>query len=121
MAASHEFLGEILVRRGVVPPERLAALFETVRERGQALADLVVSSNIADEARIAMALADECGLGYMARVDADAVSLALAEKLPITYAKQHKILPLSEDDRAVYCVMADPLDTTAIDDVRTLF
>ena len=57
----------------------------------------------------------------MTRIDVDAVSLALAEKLPITYAKQHKILPLSEDDVAVYCVVADPLDTGAIDDVRAIF
>jgi general secretion pathway protein E len=122
MASSgQEYVGEILVRRGVVTPERLALLFETAKERGQQLTDLVVASNIADETRIAQALADECGLGFMAKIDVDAVPLAVAEKLPITYAKQHKILPLGEDDSVVYCVVADPLDTVAIDDVRALF
>jgi general secretion pathway protein E len=119
--AAQQYLGEVLVRRGVVPPERLGALFETVRERGQALADLIVSSNIADEAKIAVALADECGLGFMAKIDIESVPLSLVERIPIMYAKQHKILPLAEDDEAVYCVVADPLDTTAIDDVRTMF
>jgi general secretion pathway protein E len=121
MATGQDYLGEILVRRGVVPWERLAPLFETAKERGQPLIDLLIAQNVVDETRIAQALADECGLGFMAKIDIDAVPLALAERLPITYTKQHKILPLSEDEGHVYCVVADPLDTVAIDDVRTLF
>jgi general secretion pathway protein E len=116
-----QYLGEILVRHGVCPPERLGALFETVKERGQLLTDLIVSSNIADETAIAQALAKEVGVGFMPRIDIDAIPLTLVSRLPITYAKQHKILPLSEDDHNIYCVMADPLDTVAIDDVRSIF
>jgi general secretion pathway protein E len=116
-----QYLGEILVRHGVCPPERLGPLFETVRERGQALTDLIVSSNIADEVAIAQALAKEVGVGFMPRIDIDAIPLTLVSRLPITYAKQHKILPLSEDDQNIYCAVADPLDTVAIDDVRSIF
>src|SRR5437762_9710946 len=114
MSAQYQYLGEVLVRRGVVPPERLGPLFDTIRERGQALADLVVSTNIADETKIAQALADECGVGFVAKIDVDTVPLALVSKVPITYAKQHKILPIAEEDAAVYCVVADPFDTEAI-------
>ncbi len=121
MSAQHDYLGEILVRRGVVPPERLATLFDTIKERGQGLTELVVSANIADETKIAQALADECGVGFVAKVDVDTVPLALVSKVPITYAKQHKILPVAEDDTTVFCVICDPFDTTAIDDVRALF
>jgi general secretion pathway protein E len=115
------YLGELLVRRGIIPPERLPLLFETVKERGQTLTDLVVASNIADEAKIGQALAEECGVSFVPKIDIDAVSLALAGRLPITYAKQHKILPIAEDEASVYCVVADPFDTSAIDDVRALF
>jgi general secretion pathway protein E len=121
MSVQHQFLGEILVRRGVVSAERLAPLFDTVRERGQPLTDLLVASNIADETSIAKALAEECGVGFLPRIDIDAVPLELAGRLPITYAKQHKILPLAEHEGTVYCAVADPLDTTAIDDVRAIF
>jgi general secretion pathway protein E len=120
-AQQQQYLGEILVRHGVCPPERLAGLFETVRDRGQQLTDLIVSSNIADETAIAQALAKEVGVGFMPKIDIDAIPLALVSRLPITYAKQHKILPLSEDDQNIYCAVADPLDTVAIDDVRSIF
>lgn len=116
-----QYLGEVLVRRGVVPAERLDALFESGRERGQPLTELVVAQNIADEAKIAQALADECGVAVTPKIDIDAVPIALASQVPITYAKQHKILPVAEDDAIVYCVVADPFDTTALDDVRALF
>src|SRR5687768_11343192 len=114
MIAHEQYVGEVLARRGVVPPERLATLYETVRERAQTITDLIVAANIADEATIAQALADECGLQFVPRIDIDAVSLDLVSRLPITYAKQHKILPISEDDGVVNCAIADPFDTAAV-------
>ena len=121
MAEAQEYLGEVLVRRGVVPAERLVPLYETMRERGQALTDLLVSNNVTDEARIAQAFADECGVAFVAKIDVDALPVELVSRLPITYAKQHKIVPVAEDESAVYCVVADPFDTVAIDDARAIF
>ena len=120
-AVPQQYLGEVLVRRGVVPADRLAGLFETMRERGQSLPDLVVASNISDETKIAQALADECGVDFIAKIDIEAISLTLASRLPITYAKTHKILLAGEQESgAVLCYVADPFDTGAIDDVRAL-
>jgi general secretion pathway protein E len=116
-----EYLGEVLVRRGVVPAERLSALFETAKERGQPLTDVIVAANVADEPKISQAIADEHGLAFVNKIDIDAIPLTLVSRIPITYAKQHRILPVSESEDAVYCIVADPLDTTAIDDVRAIF
>src|SRR5262245_45727566 len=117
----HAYIGEVLVRRGVIPPERLPGLFDSVRERGQPLTELVVMQNVADETQIAQALADEAGLGFVPKIDVDAIPLELATKLPITYAKQRRVLPVSDDGLAVHCIVADPFDTMAIDDVRATF
>src|SRR5690348_8829500 len=121
MPEGHEYLGEVLVRRGVVTAERLVPLFDAVKERGQALADLLVAANVTDEAHIAQALADECGVSFMPKIDPDSVPLALVSRLPITYAKQHKIIPIAEDEETLYVAVADPFDTEAIDDVRSVF
>ena len=120
-AAPQQYLGEVLVRRGVVPADRLAGLFETMRERGQSLSELIVAANISDGAKIAQALADECGVEFIAKIDIDAISLELASRLPILYAKQHEILLAGRhEDGTVLCYVADPFDTVAIDDVRAL-
>ncbi len=119
--AHSEYVGEILVRRGVVLAERIAPLFDTVRERGQPIIELLTQAKITDEKTIAEALAAESGLPFVAKVDVETVPDEIAGKIPIAYAKQHKILPLYEDASFVYCITADPYDTLAADDVRAVF
>ena len=119
--SEQEYLADILERRGVLPTDKKAELMTTVRERSLPLAELMVTSQIARPEAIAEAIAHEWGFGYMNKIDIDAVPLSVADRIPITYAKQHKVLVLSEDAERVYAVLADPLDTTAIDDVRTVF
>lgn len=121
-AVAHaEYVGEILVRHGVVDAARLIPLLDTVRERGQTLTELMISTNVADATKIAQAFAAEMGMDFVPKIDKDAIPFDIATRLPITYAKQHLILPISEDDTHVYAVCADPLDTTAVDDVRSIF
>ena len=115
------FLGEILQRRAGVPAERLEALYAVQREKGIDLVDLLVNGNIIDEATIAKALADESELPYVDRPEPDRISTALATRLPIGFAKSHKILVTNEDDFSVFCLIGDPFDTIAIDELRVLF
>ena len=120
-AASQQYLAEVLVRRGVVPPDQLIGLLQTAQDKGVAIVDLVVQTEVAPENMIAQAFAAEWGLGYLSEIDIDGVPLSVAERIPITYAKQHKLLVLNENDEQVFCALADPLDVTAIDDVRAVF
>ncbi|HKQ68929.1 MAG TPA: type II secretion system ATPase GspE [Polyangiaceae bacterium] len=120
----HEsYLGEILVRRGVVTEERLKPFVAQQRERdkGPSLIDMLLAGNVADASAVGQALAAECGLPYVQRIDIDAIITPVASKLPISYAKSHRILVTAEDDSRVYVVCADPLDTAGLDDVRALF
>jgi general secretion pathway protein E len=119
--AHSELVGEILVRHGVLPPERLVGLFDSVREKNVPLTELLVTNKVTDERSIAMALANEFDLRFVPKVDVTAIPDEVAGRIPITYAKQHRVLPLAEDEDYVYCVTADPFDTTAIDDLRALF
>jgi len=119
--AQQEYLAEVLVKRGVIPAGQLGELQQTATEKGLSLSEVLVSSKIAKQEQIGRAVAEELGLGFMNEIDIEAVPLILAERIPITYAKQHKLLVLSEDEERVYCVAADPLDVTAVDDVRTIF
>jgi len=111
----------LLVRQGVLTPDRLEALFAVQRERGADLRDLVVTQQVADDAAIARALATETGLPYLERIDIAAIPTATAVRLPIGYAKQRRVLVLDEGETQVRAVVADPLDVSAVDDVRAIF
>jgi general secretion pathway protein E len=115
------YLGEILVKRGLVSEERLRPLVAQQKEKGPTLMELVVGGNVVDAAQVGRALADECGLPFTDRIDVSLIPSALASRLPISYAKAHKILVIGENDEQVCVVCADPFDTAAADDVRALF
>jgi len=119
--SEQRFLGELLVRRGVVPEGRIEPLFAVQREKGTDLVDLIVNAQIADEGTIARALAEEAELPYVERVEIDKVPTALATRIPISFAKTHKLLVFHEDDQLVHALIADPFDTSALDDLRVLF
>ncbi|MEZ4225677.1 MAG: type II secretion system ATPase GspE [Polyangiaceae bacterium] len=114
-------LGNILIRRGVVTPESLEPLYEQQRERGTGLMELLVQSKEISEAAVARALADECGLEFLERIETEHVPLEPATRLPITYSKNHRLLVVAEEEDVVTVVCGDPLDTDALDDVRAAF
>jgi general secretion pathway protein E len=121
MATEQRFLGELLSRRGVVPADKLDGLFAIQRERGTELLDLVINTGVAEEMAIARVLAEEAQLPLVERLDPADIPTALAIRLPIAFAKTHRILVLREDDVAVHVVCADPFDTQALDDLRVIF
>jgi len=114
-------IGNILIRHGVVSPEALEPLYAQQREKSVQLVDLVVQARAASESDVARAFATECGLPFVERIDLEAVPTQLAARLPITYAKNHKLIVVGESDENVQVVCADPLDTLGLDDVRAAF
>jgi general secretion pathway protein E len=115
------FLGEVLARRGVVPAERLEAFYAVQREKGTSLIDLLINTNTTDEKTVARALAEEAQLPFVEAIDPGAVTTATATRVPIAFAKTHKLIVIGEDETRVHVLIADPFDTGALDDVRVLF
>ncbi len=114
-------LGNILVRHGVVAPEKLEPLYEQAQEKHSVLTDLIVQNKVATEADVARALANECGLPVVDTVDADAVPIEIGTQLPIGFCRANKLIVVGESEDEVYAVCADPLATAGIDDVRAAF
>src|SRR5580692_11578856 len=111
MAAEQRFLGEMLARRGAVPADRLEGLYAIQREKGIDLVDLLVNSNVTDEATVARALAEEAQLPLVTSIDPTTITTELATKLPIAFAKAHKVIAVEEDEAHVRVLIADPFDT----------
>jgi general secretion pathway protein E len=121
MGIEQRFLGELLARRGVLPADKLDALWATQRERGTELLDLILNASLADELALAKALADEAQVPFVENIDPAEIPTALATRLPIAFAKVHRMIVVREDDRAVHVVCSDPFDTQALDDLRVIF
>ncbi|MFO7181233.1 MAG: type II secretion system ATPase GspE [Pseudomonadota bacterium] len=121
MQQGERLLGTILERHGVASGEALASLLEQRGERSKPLLELVVESKLASEIAVAQALAAECRLPFMNPIPVDEIPTEVATKLPISYARAHRLIVFAEHEDSVEIVCADPLDTDGIDDVRATF
>ena len=121
MTNEQRFLGDLLARRGVVAADRLEALYAVQREKSVDLVDLLVNANLTDEMTVGRVLAEEAQVPFVERIDNATIVTALAVRVPIAFAKTHKLLVTQEDDAAVHVLCADPFDTIATDDLRVLF
>lgn len=115
------FLGEIIQRRCQIPAERMDGLYALQRERGGHLFDLLINGSIATEDEIARALGEEAGVPVQASIDPNKITTAIAVRVPIAFAKAHRLLVTDETEDAVFAVIADPFEVDAVDDVRVLF
>ncbi|NMO21596.1 type II secretion system ATPase GspE [Pyxidicoccus fallax] len=114
-------LGEIL--RALVPSLTEAKIQEALSvqtEKGQRLGEALVGLKAVTEEDVAKALGHQLDLPYLARIFTEEVDAELVKRIPINFAKQSQILPLSMEGDAVAVAVADPLDTSALDHVRLL-
>ncbi len=121
-AAEAHDLGQILVRKGSLTPDALAAARKAQLESGGRLADLLIAEGQINADQVLDALSEQLALPIRPRIDAREIDVALIEKVPIGFAKSHVLLPLRRDETGGICIaVADPLDIEPIDDLRVLF
>jgi len=89
------------------------------REGGIRLGELLIKMRVATEEDVLQALGRQLGIAYLADLKPDDVDGELAPKIPIGFAKQHRLLPLREEAGTVLVATADPLDVWAMDDLRS--
>jgi len=114
------YIGEILVRQGALSPERLQHALDLARDKGVKLKDVLSSTNSVDEDAYVHALARELELEVVTKIQADQVPADLIARVPINFARQHRLLPFAESDDVVRVAVSNPLDLSPLDDLRAL-
>lgn len=115
-------LGEILVAQGAITGEGLGRALERQREEGGLLGEVMVRHRMIDEEQLAKALAWQFDMPYLRDFPAaEEIPAELIEKVPINFAKQRSVLPLSRDVAGrVVVAIADPSAVEVTDAVAVL-
>jgi len=116
----NSYVGEILLRRGILEKEKLEESVQTADERGLSLVDVLVRKGEVEEETVVAALADEMGMELIPKIDPTSVPEHLIDEIPITFARQHHVVPISDDGEVVIIAVSNPLDPYVVDDVRAL-
>jgi general secretion pathway protein E len=121
MIEHQRFVGEILVRRGALEESKLSELLRTAEEKDARLLDLIHASRVAQPEAVVRALAEEVGIAFWEKIAHETIPAGLTDKVPINFARQHRLLPVEErEDGTVVVAVANPLDPTPLDDLRAL-
>ncbi len=113
-------LGEILRATAGLTEEKLQEALALQAEKGGRLGEVLVGIKAVSEEDVAKALGLQLDLPYLARIFVEEVTPELIKRVPINFAKQARILPLSLEAEGVALAVADPLDTTVLDHARML-
>lgn len=115
-------LGEILIRETRLTPEQLERARIRQVESRERLSDVLIEEGFLNADEVLHALGHQQGLAVVAAIDSQEVNETLLARVPITFAKQHRILPLAWASEGVLRVaVADPLDVSPLDDLHLLF
>ena len=114
------YVGEILVRRGALDPDRLEEALQVANDRALDLSNVLIATGVMQEDRLVRALADEMNMEFIESIPADDIPEELIDLVPINFARQHHILPFANKGDAILVAVANPLDTNPTDDLRIL-
>lgn len=116
------YVGQVLVQRGALPAERLEEVLRMADEKGVLLLDLLQATREVEPQVIVRALADEVGVPFLEKIKAEDIPPHLVDLIPITFARQHRVLGLREvgENGPIEVAIANPLDPTPLDDLRAL-
>ncbi len=113
-------LEDVLLEDTPVTREQLADALSTRSKDGGSLGAILVKMRAVGEEELARALARHLGLPFAGELRVEDVDADLTNGIPINFVKQHALMPLRREEGAVLCAVADPMNVSALDDLRTM-
>ncbi len=105
-----------LVQDGVVAEEALVQALEATKEKGASLVAYLVSKELGEARKIAVAAAHEFGVPLL-DLDAITVDLDVVKLVSEKLMNRHRVLPLLQRGKRLYVGVADPTNLQALDDI----
>lgn len=121
MSISSNKIGQILLKHTSLTPEQLEEVLEIQRQKGMRLGEVLISKNYLTTEELAKALAIQMGYPYLDHIPANEIDPELIRDIPLNYAKQNLVLPISQTQDYIAVAVSDPLNHKPVDDVRLIF
>jgi type IV pilus assembly protein PilB len=114
-------LGDLLVARGYLAPEQLAAALERQRQggRNRLLGEILVDSEYCTEDQIIECLAEEYGVPY-AKLDARMYDPRVVDLLPREFIENNLVLPLFLIRGVLTVAVSEPSNLFLVDEIASL-
>jgi general secretion pathway protein E len=111
-------LGQMLLRQTPLTEAQLEEGLRVQREEGGRIGEILIRRGFITEEQMLHSLAQQLDLPMAKEVKPEDCDPELALRVPINFAKQHRLMVIRRVGRGVEVAVADPLDVHALDDVR---
>lgn len=109
-------LGDLLVGNGTITKEQLDQALALQKQNGKRLGDVLRDAHIITETQVIEALMAQLGLEFI-DLNAWEISSEMAQLLPKSIARKHRVVPVRATRTELYLGMSDPLNFDAIEEV----
>jgi len=113
-------LGDLLVKIGLVAPEKLKKALVNQKKNGGKLGDILTSMGAITETALINALTIQMGIPKIAP-DFHLIDRSLLKGLNEEFLLKNEILPAFKGKEAITVIMANPLDQQTINELRQVF
>jgi general secretion pathway protein E len=121
MGISNNKIGQILLEHTSLTSEQLEEVLEIQRQKGMRLGEVLIQKNYLTQEELTKALSIQMGYPYIDRIPSSEIDSELISDIPINYAKQNMVLPISKGDNYIVVALADPLNHSPLDDLALIF
>jgi type II secretion system protein E len=112
-------LQDLLAESGLLTQEQLQHALREGERTGDKLQTVIVRLGYAAEEQVLRFLAERLGLQYVRDVER-LLNPEVLQKVPSEFALRHQVLPLQQENGVLVVATADPLNVSALDDLRLL-
>jgi serine/threonine-protein kinase len=113
-------IGDILVSRGMISPERLEQGLELQKTKGGKLGQVLVDEQLLDAENLVRALSEQSGLPHITeeRLQTMPIPEELIKLLPLELCQKLCAVPVALRGRELYCAVLEPRDLKILDALK---
>lgn len=114
----HKRLGDYLLDEGIISKEQLDAALAEQKTNGGFLGQILVRQGVVKQEDVASCLVKQCKIPHLSLLDYE-VGSDVIELIPKAICEKHHLLPIDKLGRILTVAMVDPLDIEALEAVRS--
>jgi type II secretion system protein E len=110
---------DLLADSGLLTPDQMEQALREAERTGDRLQTVVVRLGFVSEDQVLTFLAERLGLTYVRDVER-MLNPEVLLRVPAEFALRHQVLPLQQENGTLIVATSDPLNVSALDDLRML-
>lgn len=116
----HKYLTDTIKEKAALSDKDIQQALDIQKKKGGRIGEILVRLKRIKSEDVLQALGDKFSIPYKNEIKETEIEQELALKVPIAYAKKYELLPIKRENGAVLVATPDPLNISAIDDLRIL-